>query len=110
MIVQASSVVHAEEGLFLGFHRSDHRSHGLENIGSFIFHFNFSWNTNVRRKKKMQGRTQRIIHKMIKCCLIDFGKRQTAKDNVVSFKTSFSHLSCLLPLPLNKETCSNKGK
>jgi len=51
-IVQSSSVVYVEQGLFLGIYRSDHRSHGLENIGSFIFHLNFSWGMNVRRKKK----------------------------------------------------------
>lgn len=47
-----SSVVFVQQGLFLGFYRSDHRFHGLEIICSFIFHFNFSWDMNVRRKKK----------------------------------------------------------
>ena len=101
-VVQCS-VVYVEWGLFLGFHRSNYRSHGLENTGSFIFHFNFSWDMRADKEEGMKGHTQRIIHEMTKCCLInkkvEFGKRQTVKNTIADFETSsfLSHRrhSCL---------------
>ena len=80
-VVVQCSVVYVEWGPFLGFHRSNYRSHGLENTGSFIYHFNFSWDMRVDKEEGMKGHTQKIIHEMTKCCLInkkvEFGKIRT---------------------------------
>lgn len=90
------------------------------------------------KEEGMKGHTQRIIHEMTKCCLInkkvEFGKRQTVKNTIADFETSsfLSHrrhscLSTYLSLSLSslsslslslhlstflskKESYSTKGK